>query len=331
MPSIPRDEKVAQSLAASIREFIDAYAAASGTSNVFPTGHRIPFHWPPHPISYNYLLHESDWRGEIEADLQGESFKIELANTTYGVFGRCSELWVEALGPTTEDMLVKLRKVVDPLFKRQMQIANCLGLDRRFQGHLNELAPLQLLKLLYCPDRDVANDAHTVLETLPNKRDFLPALVEIIGDHLHEHRRSAQWCVLDMFEDLPSFCETEADEVGAIAAITDLIKGAPDDFARTIYKAGVVLGGHLPDKNGGPALLDCLQAPSKYGRRSAIHGLFHVVEWDNDMRADVVSALQDVAKMDSEPQLREFARLMANDIESGSQDHIPEPVFEDEV
>jgi hypothetical protein len=331
MPSIPRDEKVAQSLAASIREFIDAYAAASGTTNVFPTGHRIPFHWPPHPISYNYLLHQSDWRGEIEADIHGETFKVELANTTHGVFGRSNELWVEALGGTTEEMLSKLRKTVEPLFKRQKQIAYCLGIEGRYQGHLNELEPIQLLKLLYCADRDVANDAHTLLETLPNKPDFLPALLGIIRDQKHEHRRSAQWCVLDMFEDLPSYCETESDEIDAINAITELLKNATDDYARTIYKAGVVLGGHLPDKNGGPALLGCLHASSKFGRRSAIHGLFHVVEWDPDARSVVVSALNEVAQTDSEPQLREFARLMANDIESASQDHIPEPVFEEEV
>ncbi len=322
--------KAAQTLAASIREMIDAYVERSGTTDVFPTGHRIPFHWPPHPISYNYLLHESDWRGEIEADLHGEKFKIELANTTSGVFGRCSELWAETLGATTEEMLSKLQKAVEPLFKRQKQIACCLGLDGRFYGHLNELNASQLLKLLYCPDRDVANDAHTVLETLPNKPDFLPALLVVIRDDRHEHRRSAQWCVLDMFEDLPSYCESEEDELEAIEAITNLIKHAPDDFARTIYKAGVVLGGHLPDNNGGPALLNCLQAPSKFGRRSAIHGLFHVVEWDQEMRPVVVSALQDLANSDPEPQLREFARLMASDIETESQDHIPEPIFKGE-
>jgi hypothetical protein len=110
----------------------------------------------------------------------------------------------------------------------------------------------------------------------------------------------------------------------------DLIWDAEDDYARTIYKAGVVLGGHIPHAFGGPTLLECLHAPSKIGRRSAIHGLFHVVEWIPEMREQVVQALNTLSIQDPEPALREFAALLAQDIANGTYDHIEEPIFEDE-
>ena len=43
------------------------------------------------------------------------------------------------------------------------------------------------------------------------------------ADDRHPHRRSAQWCVLDMFEDLPSFCPTGEDQQAAIHAIQGLM------------------------------------------------------------------------------------------------------------
>src|SRR5207244_1266378 len=112
--------------------------------------------------------------------------------------------------------------------------------------HLRELTPLDLLKLLYCEDRDVANEAKTEIELNASNHAFFPSLVHVLRDRLHPNRRSAQWCVLDLFEDLPSYCDSSQDEVAAVDAMKTLIWDAEDDFARTIYKAGVVLGGHLP-------------------------------------------------------------------------------------
>ena len=107
----------------------------------------------------------------------------------------------------------------------------------------------------------------------------------------------------------------------------DLIWSAPDDYARTIYKAGVVLGGHCPAEIGGNALIHCLNAPSAVGRRSAIHGLFHVVEWEPSLRDEVVRAIRKAAKGERTLELKEFAKLMADDIERGEYDHVPEPVL----
>jgi hypothetical protein len=117
----------------------------------------------------------------------------------------------------------------------------------------------------------------------------------------------------------------------AVQAMKELIWSAEDDYARTIYKAGVVLGGHIPHKHGGPTLLECLNAPSKIGRRSAIHGLFHVVEWLPSMREQVVEALRRHAESEPDSALREFSTLMARDIAAGAYDHIPEPVFAGET
>jgi hypothetical protein len=130
-----------------------------------------------------------------------------------------------------------------------------------------------------------------------------------------------------MFEDLPSFCRNEKDEHAAIEAMKSLIWDAEDDYARTAFKAGVVLGGHVPSRFGGPVLIQCLDAPSKIGRRSAIHGLFHVVEWTPDMRDQVVGALRAHAETDEEPLLRSYAAAMADDIESDNAEHFQEPVF----
>jgi hypothetical protein len=225
-------------------------------------------------------------------------------------------------------MLVALRESSEPLFQRQLAINRTLERSGRFTGHIRDLAPVDLLKLLYCEDRDVADEAHTIIDTHASDHIFLPPLVQILRDRRHPNRRSAQWCVLDLFEDLPRYCESPEDERAAVDAMRDLIWDAEDDFARTIYKAGVVLGGHIPYVHGGPVLLECLRAPSPIGRRAAIHGLFHVVEWVPNMKARVVQALRDAAKADVEPLLRAYAEGMANDIEADETEHLPEPIFE---
>jgi hypothetical protein len=49
------------------------------------------------------------------------------------------------------------------------------------------------------------------------------------------------------------------------------------------------------------------------------------------MRDEVVSALRRHAEDETEPFLAEFTRRMANDIETEASDHIPEPVFPEEL
>jgi hypothetical protein len=226
-------------------------------------------------------------------------------------------------------MLTNLRESCEPLFERQFIINQTLELPGRFKGHIRESDPLSLLKLLYCEDRDVANDAKIAIETHSDRRDFLPALLFILSDRRHPNRRSAQWCVLDLFEDLPSFTSSRQDDQLAVKAIKDLMWDAEDDHARTIYKAGVVLGGHIPNLHGGPTLIECLRAPSRIGRRSAIHGLYHVVEWMPDTKLLVLTALKNAINAETDPQLRQFAMEMAEDIAAGT-DHRPEPVFDEE-
>jgi hypothetical protein len=320
----------AASVLTGLRAFIDDATQRASSTNALDPGHRVKFHWPPHPVSYSYHVLATDWKGSITVDMHGENFDVTLARTPHGVFGRCESLWLESRGTSEEDLIRQLAVDAEPLFQRQFSIARCLGRSERFDDHFRDLSALDLVRLLYCSDRDVANDARIQIETHASQHVFTAALIEVLRDQLHPNRRSAQWCVLDLFEDLPAFVSNAEEETAALEAIKELIWNATDDFARTIYKAGVVLGGHLAHINGGRMLLDCLLAPSKIGRRSAIHGLFHTVEWVPEMRSEVVEALNEVAQSDSEPLLREFAGLMARDIGSGDNDHIQEPIFDGE-
>ncbi len=314
-----------------LRGMIDrAVAANGGSTRAKKPSHRVKFHWPPHPISYSFHVLASDWKGRAHFEAHGETFEVEVARTPHGVFGRCNALWHEDRGDTEGQMLAKLRESCEPILARQIEVNRTLERPGRFKGHLRDLEPLDLVKLLYSENRDVANEAKTEIEMHASNHVFFPALIEVLTDRRHPNRRSAQWCVLDLFEDLSSFTISEEEEKEAVKAMRGLLWDAEDDYARTIYKAGVVLGGHIPHIHGGPTLLECLKSPSKIGRRSAIHGLFHVVEWNPEIRDRVVQALREAAKNDPSIELREFAGLMANDIASAAFDHIQEPVFPDE-
>lgn len=308
-----------------VLEVVEAAVAEAGTTEALDPGRRVRFHWPPHPPSYDFHVLASDWSGRATFEAEGEVFEVEVARTPNGVFGRCPKLWHEARGDTEADMLVALKAGAEPLFKRQRAISKALGRTGRFDGPLRDLSPADLLRLLYCSDRDVANDARVEIETHASLGVFGPALIEVLKDRRHPNRRSAQWCVLDIFEDLPRLCPTVEMQEQAIQAIRSLLWDAEDDYARTVYKAGVVLGGHLPSERGGPVLVECLEAPSRVGRRSAIHGLFHVVEWNPESRADVVAALRSHAETETEALLAKFALDMADDIEQEKYDHVEEP------
>jgi hypothetical protein len=320
--------EAAYALANELRRSIDDAVARIDPNDPCVPGHRVKFHWPPHhPVSYEYHVGASDWTESAHFEAHGETFPVKVARNEHGVFARCEELWHEARAATLEGAIEKLRVEVEPLFARQMAVARALGIPGRFTGHIRDLPPLSLLQLLFCDDRDVAHDAMTEIETHASTGLFLPSLLEILNDRVHPMRRSAQWCVLDLFEDLPSFAATPEEEARAVKAMASLLWDAEDDYCRTIYKAGVVLGGHVSGDQGGAALLSALRAPSRIGRRSAMHGLYHVVEWNPDMTDVVVWALTGAAKDDTEPVLRQYAADMARDIAQGT-DHAPDPVFE---
>ena len=310
-----------------LREFSTLAAQSYGTTEAVCPPHRSKFHWPPHPVSYEYHVLGSDWSGEATFVAHDEEFQVRVAKTHFGVFGRCDDLWNEARGESEDEMLQELAKASEPLFKRQFAISKCIGQSTRYKGDIRDLSPLNLLKLFYCEDRDVANSAHLLVEVSKNRRSYFPSLCHILKDRTHPWRRSAQWCVLDLFEDLPSFTKSEQDEVDAVDAMKSLLMDAKDDFARTVYKAGVVMGGHLPHRRGNTALLECLESSSIIGRRSAIHGLFHVCEWVPELANDVVHKLRDHGKSEPDPQLAIFSFAIAEDILRKTIDHTPEPVF----
>lgn len=325
--ALPSPEQIVESL----RDFIErSVAAAGGSTDAVKPGHRVKFHWPPHAISRDFHVTGEDWKAQTSFQVNGETFHVEVASVPLGVFGRCWDLWAEARGDDEPSMLRNLKAICEPLFQRQLAINACLFQPGRFTGHLRDLRPEDLVRLLYCVDRDVAHHASVEIETHASLRIFTPALIEILKDARHPNRRVAQWCVLDLFEDLPSFASDVQQEQEAADAMAGLLWDATDDYARTVFKAGVVLGGHLPRNYGAAALKRSLDAPSRIGRRSAIHGLFHIVEWQPEMRDEIVKVLGSHAALERDPQLREFTERMVKDIADGEFDHFTEPVFTDE-
>ncbi|MBX3112419.1 MAG: hypothetical protein KF857_10460 [Fimbriimonadaceae bacterium] len=313
-----------------LETFLTRSVERLGTTDVNPPGHRVPFHWPPHAASVDYCVPADAWTSRESLRAFGEELDVDVAVTDAGVFGRSRKLWNEARGETTAEMLDALREGCVPYFERMDAITGTLMAADRFHGSVRDLGPVEWVCLLFCPDRDVANEAKIEIETHASSGLFGPALVQILRDDRHPDRRVAQWCVLDMFEDLPAFCPTEVCQSQATAAIRDFLFDAPDDYARCAYKAGVVLGGHICTEEAGRALMDCLEASSKYGRRSAAHAVFHLVEWCPSTRDEVVRRLRVMASQDDEPLLRTFASYMADDIANYATDHVLEPVFPEE-
>lgn len=320
-------QRLAESFALWLRQEVERLGGAQAP---IKPSHRTPFHWPPHAVSHSYHVHPTDWTSGSSIELYGESFRVQVAKTPFGVFGKIEELWLEARDDTEESMLHSLRVAAEPLFRRQFLISGCLGEHKRFVGTVRDLPDLSLFKLLYCEDRDVSYDATTVMELRARRCDYLPAMLLVIADDGHPWRRAAQWAVLDLFEDFQSFCRTPEEIERTVQAIKALMWNAGDDFARTIYKAGVVLGGHIPASAGMSALMSCMSAPSRICRRAAYHGLFHVVEWEPTVRESVIAAMRAAAAEDPDPQLQIYAGRMADDIASGGTDHVEEPVFDGE-
>lgn len=318
-------------LAEGLKAFIEQDARRLGGPGLRDPGRRTKLIWPPHSVSHEFGLGSADFTDESTVGGYGEAFKVCVAETPHGFFGRCETLWNDAQGDTREEMLANLRLGMEPMLLRRHMIAQTLGMKGLMHFPLKHLGHLDLLKLLYCADRDVAMEARTIIETQASSRLFLPSLLTVLNDRSHPLRRSPQWCVLDMFEDLPAFAKTKDESAEVVAAIKDLMWESDDDYCRSIYKAGVVLGGHICTDEAAEALLELVKAPSRIARRSASHAVFHLVEWRPEYREKVVEAMTRMATNDAEALLRDFARHMADDIASGASDHVPEPVFPDEA
>lgn len=317
-------------LAAELRAYLDDCHRQNPDTRTIDPGHRVPLKWPPHAVSHDFHVLPHDWTETVTREYLGEEFQIKVARLPVGVFGRIDSIYAEAYGPDDDTMLRNLQMVISPFLLREAHIASALGVEGRWEGKIRNLPPLGLLKLLFCPDRDVARDAQIVIETHARGGLYTPAMLVILNNDTHPYRRVAQWCVLDMFEDLPGLAPTPELLEQAVQAVKNLIWNATDDYARTVYKAGVVLGGHVCTESAARALIDCLTAPSKIGRRSAMHAVFHLVEWMPACRGEVVTKLRNAAQNDPEPALRHFAAHMASDIERGESDHVTEPTFDEE-
>lgn len=295
-----------------------------GPADAVAPGHRRVFVWPRHSVVAQYKIKPSQFTKKKRFEIHGEAFQVEIAETPFGFFAKCEELWAEAKGDSEEQMFVNLVQEVEPLFQRQFAISRVLGLQKRYDAPIADLKPSQLILLLYCEDRDVAHKAMYEIDAHASNGLYGAALVRVIEDESHPLRRQAQWCALDIFEDLPNVLG-DIPEGKAIEAIRDLMMRATDDYTRAIYKAGDVLGDHVANDAATKVLVDVmLNGPQPFGRRSAIHGSIHLCEWLPEAKPRVLEALQQVAHNDSEPLLRSYAVATIQDIVSGVP-HGPEP------
>lgn len=318
-----------------IRADLEAWVLAQvqgqkGHDDAVKPDHYRPWHWPLHPVSFDFHIPASEWHGATEFEFEGEKFPVAVARTPWGVFGRCEALRAEAKGDSIEAMLKDLGKTCRPLFERQNQLGELLGMTTRYRGSIRELSALDKLKLFYASDRAIAHDAQTELETSGNLKSYGPALISILFEAKHKNRRTAQWLVLDLFEDLSSYCASPEIEREAVNAIKALMWNAQDDFARAIYKAGVVLGGHVCTEHSADTIIELMSAPSRIARRSAMHASFHLCEWLPSRRPQVLATLANASAYDPEPLLRAYCSGLAKDIEREVIEHIAEPIFPDE-
>lgn len=319
----------ATSVQLEITQYIKAECERYGTTKAVRPGHRSPFQWPPPNVTLDYHITGAQFTETATIEIDNEEFTAQIAETPHGFFGRIEHLWNEARADSIDELIDKLKSQAWPLIFRQKQIAILLGKKQRFTQSIESLEPADRLKLLFAPDRDIAHEAMIAIDQSASSHVYGPALLVILKDRTHPYRRSAQWVVLDLFEDLPSYCQGDQEQE-AIQAIKDLIWDAEDDFARTTYKAGVVLGGHICTEAAAKALLDCFHCPSKIGRRSAYHASFHLAEWCPERREHIAELLQKAANEDPEPILREYCAAMARDVANADPDHVADPFFPEE-
>lgn len=319
-------EGTALQLLAEYRSFAAGVSESPGLKPL----HRAAFHWPPHPVALDYHVQANEWSETTELEIEGERHAVQLAYTRNGVFGRMPDFGNDARADSAEKVLKALSAGVRPLFKRQTEIATLLGRSGRYTGRISDLTPFDLVRLLFASDRDISHQACIEIESHASTAVFGPTLIAVLTDQRHPNRRGAQWAVLDLFEDLPSYFPTAEAQSPAIEAIRDLMWEAPDDFARTIYKAGVVLGGHICTEASAAVLLECFDAPSKFARRSAIHASFHLVEWMPESRDAVLAGLARCATSDPEGVLQAYAEGIASDIKRGLSDHVDDVFFPEE-
>lgn len=323
-PPTQTSQDVVERLESFIQAAVDK---AGGDTTPIKPGHRVVFHWPPHAVSHDFHVDADSFHEHREVEFRGETLVCALARTPFGIFGRVEGHWNEARGETVDQVLQELTVGVSPWFDRMDAITATLGRSTRYHGHLNDLPPDDLVVLLFCPDRDVAHHALVEIEKHASTGIFTPALIEILNDERHPQRRSAQWCALDMFEDINAFAPEPKLQTKVIQAIKNLIWRAEDDYARTVFKAGVVLGGHICTNESADALLECLKSPSRIGRRSAVHASFHLAEWLPSRSLEIVKRLRDVARTDPDAHIRDFSEYIAHDIEDGALEHVDEPLF----
>ena len=68
-----------------LEEFIREAASHSSDPRPIKPSQRVPFHWPPHPVSKDFHVLASDWTGHASFEAYGEEFDVEVVRTAQGV------------------------------------------------------------------------------------------------------------------------------------------------------------------------------------------------------------------------------------------------------
>lgn len=324
-------EWTAKSLSDALAEHLEKATQGLSTNEVIRPEDYKPWKWPPHPVSFDFPIPKDAWTGRAILEARGGQFEVEVATTEFGVFGRCHELLLESRGPHIAEMLTHMAFLAEPLLVRQERKASALGLTGRFTNPIRSVGPLGWLQLLFAEDRAIARDAQAEIETEGPALLFSASLMRILLEAKHPMRRQAQWAVLDILEDIQSYFPTPLEQDRAVDVILEFMDTTLDDYARAVFKAGVVLGGHVCSDYAADGVLKLFHSKNKIARRSAMHCVFHLAEWLPSRRSEITNALRAVGQTDPEPLLRHYATAMARDVEAGGVDHILEPKFDDEA
>ena len=92
-----------------IIRYIEAECKRYGSTEAVRPGHRVPFEWPPAPVSFDYHVSGTQFQTPVTIQIDGEDFDAQIAETPHGVFGRIEHLWNEARGDSVDAVLEKLK------------------------------------------------------------------------------------------------------------------------------------------------------------------------------------------------------------------------------
>ncbi|MHB0913834.1 MAG: HEAT repeat domain-containing protein [Armatimonadota bacterium] len=242
---------------------------------------------------------------------------VELVKPGHAVSVRAEA--VEMLGVfAAGEQAVKL--VFDALYDPEARVREAAVNSLFWQPSLPKKVIRRLIRLLGDPSEDVGFSASGTVDLISKESaECRKMLVDFLKGPLPENRR-AIWnalMALDLsFEDFPP-----NEQRTCVDALLSLLMRLPDNKAGACWKVGDTLGDDIGGALAFDALVAALRSPHAYGRWSAVHGLSHLEN------ADAIPYLEEVARHDSHPTIRKFAREVVRFLsgEKGCRVYWPPP------